>query len=165
MNKLKIINASRGVIHQYENVKRKLLSCNADIYFNQQCLLRRLIPKFARIKIPGNSPAETSTKLKTQTIRIKEEIKFLYVKKQQLNRNLYYLHLHLANTWENTWHYIRDKTEAKLNRLINRKCERLNTKLLRLSQEQTKTPTKNHDFCPRVVNNTNITFTDNEKNY
>jgi hypothetical protein len=162
MNKLKIVNASRGFIHQYENVKRKLLSCNADIYFNQQCLLKRLIPKFARIKIAGNSPAKRSTKLKTQTIRIKEEIKFLYMKKPQLNRKLYYLHLHLANTWGNTWHYIQDTSEAKLNRLINKKYERLNTKLLRLSQEQTKIPTKHHDFYPRVVNNTNITFTDNE---
>jgi len=43
MNKLKIINASRGFIHQYKNIKRKLRSCNADIYFNQQCtaVLRR----------------------------------------------------------------------------------------------------------------------------
>jgi len=38
MNKLKIVNANQGFIHQYENIKRKLLSCNADIYFNQQCV-------------------------------------------------------------------------------------------------------------------------------
>jgi hypothetical protein len=36
MNRLKIVNASQGIIHQFENVKRKLLFCNADIYFNQK---------------------------------------------------------------------------------------------------------------------------------
>jgi hypothetical protein len=37
MNRLKIVNASQGIIRQYENVQRKLLFCKADIYFNQQC--------------------------------------------------------------------------------------------------------------------------------
>ena len=37
MAQLKIINASRGSIHEYENLKRKLYNCNANVYFNQQC--------------------------------------------------------------------------------------------------------------------------------
>jgi hypothetical protein len=32
-----IINASRGIVHQYENVKRKLFNSNANIYFNRHC--------------------------------------------------------------------------------------------------------------------------------
>jgi len=39
---LKIINASQGYIHKYENLKRKLFNCNANIYFNQQ---RRVSPE------------------------------------------------------------------------------------------------------------------------
>ena len=35
---LKIINTSQGYIHKYENLKRKLYSCNVNIYFNQQML-------------------------------------------------------------------------------------------------------------------------------
>jgi len=38
MNHLKTVNASRGIVHQYENVKRKLFNCNANIYFNRQSL-------------------------------------------------------------------------------------------------------------------------------
>jgi hypothetical protein len=38
----------------------------------------------------------------------------------------------------------------------------LNIKLSRLTHEQTITPTEHREFYPRVVNNTNITFTDNE---
>ena len=37
MNKLKIVNASRGFVHQYENVKRKLLSpysCVLTVYIH-----------------------------------------------------------------------------------------------------------------------------------
>ena len=34
MAHLKIINASRGPIYEYENLKRKLHNCNADIYFS-----------------------------------------------------------------------------------------------------------------------------------
>ena len=161
MNKLKIVNASRGFVHQYKNVKRKLLSCNADIYFNQQCLRKKLTPKFARIKIPNYSPAAKATIVKTQTIRVREEIKFLYIKKQQLNKKLYYLHLNIANAWGNSWYYIQDTIEAKLNELLNEKYERLETKLQKLSQEQTRTPKTHHNFYPRVVNKSNITFTNN----
>jgi hypothetical protein len=38
MSHLKVINASRGSIHKYKNLKRKLHNCNVNIYFNQQCL-------------------------------------------------------------------------------------------------------------------------------
>jgi len=32
----------------------KLLKCIAEIYFNQQCTLRTLIPKYAKMKIPNS---------------------------------------------------------------------------------------------------------------
>jgi hypothetical protein len=35
MNCHKVVNASPAHIHQYKNLKRKLYSCNANIYFNQ----------------------------------------------------------------------------------------------------------------------------------
>ena len=44
---LKIVNASEGHIHEYENTKRELYSCNANIYSNQPRLRRRLIPNYA----------------------------------------------------------------------------------------------------------------------
>jgi hypothetical protein len=98
MNHLKIINPSRGLVHEYENAKRKLFNCNANIYFNRQCHQKGLIPNFAKIRIPISSPAGKSTQRKTQNLRIKDEIKYLYMKKQQLNHRLPYLHLSLANT-------------------------------------------------------------------
>jgi len=41
MTHLNIINAIQGHIHEYENTKRKLYNCNANIYFNRQCLQNR----------------------------------------------------------------------------------------------------------------------------
>jgi hypothetical protein len=51
---LKIINASRGPIHEYENLKRKLYNCNANIYFNQQCHRKKKTKtKLRQNKNPG----------------------------------------------------------------------------------------------------------------
>jgi hypothetical protein len=47
MAHLKIVNTSRGHIHEYENTTRKLYNCNANIYFNRQCLQKKLIPNYA----------------------------------------------------------------------------------------------------------------------
>ena len=47
MAHLTIINASWGPIHKHENLKRKLYNCSANIYFNQECLQKQLIPNYA----------------------------------------------------------------------------------------------------------------------
>lgn len=46
-----IVDTQARSINQYKNVKRKILNCNANIYFHQQCIIKELIPKFAKIKI------------------------------------------------------------------------------------------------------------------
>jgi hypothetical protein len=50
---------------------------------------------------------------KTQIMRIRDELKFLHVKKQQINLNLYRLHLSLANMWGNSWFCIQDTVDKK----------------------------------------------------
>jgi hypothetical protein len=67
-------------IYQYMNLKRKLMHCTADIKFNKTCINDNILPKYAAIKVPGNSMASKKTKQKAQYIRIKNEIKFLYKK-------------------------------------------------------------------------------------
>jgi hypothetical protein len=36
MPHMKIIYTSQGYIHKYEDLKRKIYNCNANIYFNQK---------------------------------------------------------------------------------------------------------------------------------
>jgi len=74
---------SQGYIQKYEDLKRKLYNCNANICCNQKCLPHNLMPNYARIKIPNTCtpPASRYTQHKTSTIRIKDEFKYLYTKK------------------------------------------------------------------------------------
>jgi hypothetical protein len=55
------------------------------------------------MKIPTNNEAAKGTQTQAQTLQIKNEIKFLYKKKQQLNTQLYHTHIHNANIWQQTW--------------------------------------------------------------
>ena len=58
MSHLKIMNTSQGYIHKYENLKRKLYNCNANIYFNQKILKKHFIPNYAKknFQIPAQPP-------------------------------------------------------------------------------------------------------------
>ena len=135
MSQPKVINASQGCIHKYENLKRKLYNCNANIYFNQQCLQKQWNPNYARIKDLNTSTAFKYIQHKVPNIRIKDEIKYLYTKKQHLNQQIYHLHLTLANSWNNTWSYIPHTIEEKLKKVVEFKYKNLDKKLTKLIQE------------------------------
>jgi hypothetical protein len=69
----------------------------------QDVQIKQLSPKYIGIKIKGNNPRNQRTiKVATQ-YRLKQELKFLYVKKQRLSEHLYKLHLECASSWPNTW--------------------------------------------------------------
>jgi len=74
--------------HRFESLKRKLYNCNASIYFNRQCLKRKLTTTYAKIKIPNTSPACKHTQHKVTIMRIKDEIKYLHTKKQKWDLNI-----------------------------------------------------------------------------
>jgi len=51
-------------------------------YFNRQYLKKKLIPNYAEVNLRYTSPATKITQDKIQTLRLKDEIKFLYMKKK-----------------------------------------------------------------------------------
>jgi hypothetical protein len=67
-------------IYHYKSIRSKVIKCNAYIFFNKQCLAKNIIPKYANIKVPATSKAAHYTQKKVSLIRIKDEIKFLYMK-------------------------------------------------------------------------------------
>jgi len=83
-------------------------------------------------------------------------------KKQQLNKQLLHLHLNLATSWNNSWPYIQNTIEEKLNMIIKLKYKYFDIKFKKLMQEQIKTPHKCVSFYPRVINNNDITFSNKE---
>jgi hypothetical protein len=95
-------------------------------------------------------------------MRIWDEIKSVYSKKQQLNHQMYRLHLFLADTWNNTWYYMLRTIESKLQREAQNKYQNLDRKLNKLTQMQTTCPLQKHRFYPRVINNTDIPFSNCE---
>ena len=65
--------ASQGRSIYYDrSLKIKVLKCNADIFFNNQCLIKKIVPNDAKIKVPATSPAARKTQDKAQFTRIKE---------------------------------------------------------------------------------------------
>jgi len=144
--KLMILNSSRGSIHKYENLLSKLYKCDTNICFNKQCLKKQLTPSYANIKVPNTSPAYKHTQKKLPTIRLKDKIGYLYSKKQQINLQLYQLHLTLANTCGSWWPHIKHTIEEKLCKDINSKYKTLDRKLQNLTLAQKETHVASGDF-------------------
>jgi len=48
-------------VHLYNKLKIKLLKYNADIFFNKQCLSKKIIPNYANIKVPVTSRESHAT--------------------------------------------------------------------------------------------------------
>jgi hypothetical protein len=73
--KLKFNARQTASIYAYKNLKMKVINCNANTYFNRQCLNKKIFPNYARVKITRTSPTATNTQKKIQFQRIKDEIK------------------------------------------------------------------------------------------
>ena len=115
MNQLKVVAASQADIYKFKNLKEKLLKTNANIYFNKQCLTRQITPNFIKTKAPFSNHTQKQTKIKIQKLQLKDEIKFLYAKKQNINKQLLHLHLKLAHTWGKLWPYIEETLNSNLS--------------------------------------------------
>jgi len=79
------------------------------------------MPNYARIKTPSTSPTSEYIQQKTSPLRIKDEIKYLCTKKQQLNQQLLQLRIRLANSWNNQWPYMQHTIEENLKGKIKLK--------------------------------------------
>ena len=46
MTSIKFIASQACTIFQYKNIRTKVLKCCANIYFNKQCLIKKIIPDY-----------------------------------------------------------------------------------------------------------------------
>jgi len=86
----------------------KVLKCCTNINLNRQCLKEGTVPEYASIKVAYTSPTSKLTQKKMQKTSIKDEIKYLYKKKEIFNTTLYKTHLQAAREWGNSWDLIRE---------------------------------------------------------
>ena len=71
-----------------------------------------------------------------QTTRFREEIKFLYKKKDKLNEILYKTHLQEASEWGKVWDLIRDSVHDTVDRESEKKYRLLDNKITRLKEKK-----------------------------
>jgi phage terminase Nu1 subunit (DNA packaging protein) len=124
----------------FYTIYQEVLKCNADIHFNKTCLAHKIIPKYANIKIKtaAHSEAARLTEKQTRTLRIKNEIKYLYKKKQQLNKQMYSLHIENANIWGNLWHIISNNINNTLESEMKQKYNNINNEINKGKEQQQK---------------------------
>jgi hypothetical protein len=75
---------------------------------------KKLLPKYALIKLAINNETAIRTQTQTHILRIKNKIKFMYKKKQHLNVHLYHTHIYNANIWKQTWGNSKQSITQKL---------------------------------------------------
>ena len=121
---------------------------------------------YINIRINGQKQQDKKTKTLAIRYRIKQEIKFLYRKKQELNQRLNIKHLKCFQHYKGMWQYIQENIKAKLSKDMDTVYERFNRKLNSLTQQNSQEiPPKSkrkkhvHEKKNRLVNLTNITFT------
>jgi len=88
------------------------------------------------MKVPYTSPSSTVTQKEMQTTRFREEIKFLYKKKDKLNEILYKTHLQEASEWGKVWDLIRDSVHDTVDRESEKKYRLLDNKITRLKEKK-----------------------------
>ena len=95
-------------------------------------------------------------------MRIKDEIRFLHKKKQQLNNTLYNIHLKAAQEWGSTWYIILNSIIDSTKLEIESKYRIIDNKIKKLSKAQTQNNELQKFFYPRVDNRIDIEFSGNE---
>jgi hypothetical protein len=85
-----------------------------------------------------------------------------YTRRNHLNLELFRAHLKTAQEWNGTWHLLSTQIHAPINLEGSHKYKTIHEKLDKLIRQQIKSPESNTEFYPRVVNDTDISFTTDE---
>jgi hypothetical protein len=115
MAPIKLLASQAHSVNSYKNLRTKGMRCCANIYFNRQSLNKKVILKYANLKVAHTFPASNITSKKIHMIHIKDEIKFLYKKKEELNNYLCKTHLQAAQNWGSIWYIILESLHESIN--------------------------------------------------
>jgi hypothetical protein len=92
---------------------------------------------------------------------------FLYIKKNNLNEQLYNKHLQCAALWRNCWPTFHGTTVDALKSEMDAHYEKLNKKLDKIVGKQKQPPHSVHkqqqNYFPHTINLTKIKFTNDEQ--
>ena len=142
--KFKFLASQAQNVNRYKNIRIKV----ANIYFNRQCLVNKVVRTYAQIKIPNTSSASRSMARKMQMTRIKEEMKFLHKKKEQLNRELYECQVQAAHEWGKAWHTIHESIQVSINPEMEKKYKAKDDKINQAHTIPNWQTQHQHEFLP-----------------
>ena len=74
MASIKFIASQARTFFQYRTTRIKVLKCCANIYFNKECINKKIVPRYADIKLLNTSTAARNTQNKVHNMRIRVEI-------------------------------------------------------------------------------------------
>ena len=156
---MKIITAQLDKFYNnFKKLRQKLLKTNAAIWFNKICRAKGLQPKYISIHTKGRFTRDTRTTSQAIKCRNKQEIKFLYKRKQHFNQQLYRMHLEGSTMFEGMRPHASSNIEAGISiimelqyKILHDKIEILEerSKLKRGTSEQHDTPTTG---VTRIIN-------------
>jgi hypothetical protein len=148
---IKIITTQQAKFtHNYKNNKLKLLKCNAFLWFNRQCKINNLTPKYAHFNTRSQNDRAGKTKSVAINYRANQEIKFHYNKKQHLNVSLHETQLECAEFWKSLCPTLQEKTEHKISCIMENTYNGLHKK-------KRKTKTKQRTNYETMGNRTTTT--------
>ena len=79
-------------------------------------------------------------------MRIKDEIRFLHQKKEQLNKELYKAHLQASAEWGTVWYIIQNSINDSTRIMMDGKYKTLKQKIEKLTEQNTKHTSQEHTF-------------------
>jgi len=117
---VKIIEAQQArLCYSYKITKLKLLKTNSTVWFNKMCKIKHLKPNYINIKINCKKSQDKKTTTNAIKYRINQEIKFLYCKKQNLNQQLYRIHLQFAQYCNGMWPHVKNSINSRLDDIMD----------------------------------------------
>ena len=84
--------------------------------YNKTCMQKQPTPYYISFKIGDTNCQCLNTVREATRFRINQELKFIYIKKQKLNEQLYKIHLECAAVWQNNWQLMQSFFDEKLKR-------------------------------------------------
>jgi hypothetical protein len=131
------------------------------------CRIKHLKPNYITIKINGKKSQDKKTTTNAIKYRINQEIKFLHCEKQNLNQQLYHIHLKCAHYCKGMRQHIQNSINSRLKDIMDTLYQKLIKKLdtpTKHTQVTHNTEKNTHTFHSRLVNLTNIKFTKEQIN-
>ncbi|XP_049857520.1 uncharacterized protein LOC126338559 [Schistocerca gregaria] len=170
MDKIKLYLPSQALrtVYSFKNAKLKLTKVICSVKFNKECVSHGFIPNYINITKKWRSQAARIATKKFENNWLRTEIKLQHKQKEELNRALYHLHLELTSILHPLEMYYVDEYVTTLctkvrTTITDKHSKKLESLKEKYDSAHNNVTSKTQTFYERVINETNISFTNTEQ--